>query len=186
MKIALFGGSFNPIHNGHLQIANKLVEKKVVDQVWLLPCGNHAFNKQLESGKNRMDMICLAIKNNPSVKVVGVELNETKKSFSSETISWFKKEFNHDFFWVIGADNLKDLDKWHDFEYLKNSVEFILINRPGFEINNNLGIKIKEIVEMQSDISSTKIRENVATGKDLVGLVPEAVESFIKKEGLYK
>jgi NAD+ synthase (glutamine-hydrolysing) len=185
MKVALFGGSFNPIHNGHLQVAEELIKKQIVEQVWLIPCGNHAFNKDLAEGKKRMEMISLAINANPKIKVVGVEMNEARKSYSSETIAWFKNNFPHEFFWVIGADNVKDLQKWHDLEYLKNNVNFIIIKRPGYQIEQT-EIKVAKIIEMQNEVSSTKIRENVVEGKDLKGLVPEVVEKFIQKEGLYK
>jgi len=184
MKIALFGGSFNPIHNGHLQVAEEILKQGAADQVWLIPCGNHAFNKQLVEGKKRMDMINLVITANPQIKVVSVEMDETRKSYSSKTIAWFKNNFPHEFFWVLGADNLKDLPKWHDFEYLKNNVQFILINRPGYKIEPT-EVEVVKIIEIHNEVSSTKIRENIAAGKDLAGLVPEVVESFIKKEGLY-
>lgn len=185
MKVALFGGSFNPIHNGHLQIADELLAKKVADQVWIIPCGNHAFNKKLESGEDRMKMISLAIENNPSIKAIGVELNPDKKSYTSKTISWFKREFPHDFYFVMGADNLNDLEKWHDFQYLKNNVEFILIKRQGFEISNNLEIIIKEILDVNNKISSNQIRENLENGISIKGLVPDNVREYIEREGLY-
>ena len=185
MKVALFGGSFNPIHNGHLQIGEELIKQQIVDQVWLIPCGNHAFNKDLAEGKKRMEMINLAINANPKIKVVGVEMNEARKSYSSETFAWFKNNFPHEFFLVIGADNVKDLPRWHDFEYLKTSAQFILINRPRYKIEPT-EVKIEKIIEMQNEVSSTKIRENILAGKDLVSLVPEAVELFIRKEGLCK
>lgn len=185
MKVALFGGSFNPIHNGHLQVCEELIKQQTVDQVWLIPCGNHAFNKDLAEGKKRMEIINIAINSNPKIKVVGVEMNEARKSYSSETIAWFKNNFPHEFFWVIGADNVKDLPRWHDFEYLKTNAQFILVNRPGYKIEKT-EVKIVKIIEMQNEVSSTKIRENILKGKGLAGLVPEAVELFIKKEGLYK
>jgi len=185
MKIALFGGSFNPIHNGHLQIANELLTKQIVDQVWLIPCGNHAFDKKLASGEARMKMINLAIQNKNSIKSIGVELNPDKKSYTSKTISWFKREFPHDFYFVIGADNMKDLEKWHDFEYLKNNVKFILIKRPGFAFSNDLEIDIKHILSMNNKISSNQIRENLEKGISINGFVPKKVEKYIELEGLY-
>ncbi|MEK6758102.1 MAG: NAD(+) synthase [Nanoarchaeota archaeon] len=185
MKVALFGGSFNPIHNGHLQIANQLIEKKIVDQVWFVPCGNHPFDKKLASGEVRMKMINLVIGNNPSIKAVGVELDPDKKSYTSKTISWFKREFPHDFYFVLGADNLKDLEKWYAFEYLRKNVEFILIKRPGFEFFNNIGINVKYILDIDNKISSNQIRENLEKGISIKCLVPEKVEECIKQGGLY-
>jgi len=183
MKVALFGGSFNPIHNGHLQIANELLEKGM-EEVWIIPCGNHAFGKKLESGEHRMKMINLAIGKNPSIKAIGAELDSEGKSYSSKTISRFKKEFPHEFYFVIGTDNLIDMEKWNDFSYLKENVDFILIEREGFEISD-IGISIKRTLNTNSKISSTQIRENISKGISVKGLVPEKVEEYIRQEGLY-
>jgi nicotinate-nucleotide adenylyltransferase len=181
MKIALFGGSFNPIHNGHLQIIKELLAKNIIDQVWIIPCGNHAFDKKLINKDIRMKMINLAIEDNPLIKVIGVELNN-KKSYTSQTIAWFKKEFPHDFYFILGEDNLKDLERWNDFEYLKNNVNFILIKRPGFN-EKNPGINITHTLLLDSEISSTKIRDNLKKGISIQGFVPEKVEKYIEQEG---
>ena len=186
MKVALYGGSFNPIHNGHMQLANELIANKVVDQVWFIPCGNHAFDKKLIPGEHRMKMINLAIENNNLLKVIGVELDPSKKSFTSETIKWFKSEFPHDFHFVIGADNLNDLAKWHDFTYLKENVKFILVKRPGFKTENNLGLSVVKIIDMDNKISSSEIRNDLEKGISIKGFVKEEVEEYIKSKELYK
>lgn len=186
MKIALFGGSFNPIHKGHMQIANELIKRKIVDEVWLIPCGNHAFNKKLVSGEQRIKMINLAIGKNSKVKVSDYELKSKNKSYAAETIAWFKKEFaDNDFYFIIGADNLTDLDKWHDFEYLTSNVRFILIKRPGFNSENKLNIEITYVLELENNTSSTQIRENLTKGISVRGLIAEEVEEYISKEGIY-
>ena len=184
MKVALFGGSFNPIHNGHLQIAEELLENKIVDEVWLIPCGNHAFDKKLASGEDRMKMISLAIENRKSIKAIGVELDPDRKSYSSKTISWFKREFPHEFYFIIGADNLADLEKWHDFEYLKKNVKFILIKRQGFECSDNPKIDVRHVLNINSPVSSSQIRENLKKGISIKGLVPEKVEEYITHGGI--
>ena len=186
MKVALFGGSFNPIHNGHLGIARELVAKGMVDEVWLIPCGNHAFDKKLESGEDRMKMINLAIKGNSSIKAIGIELKSKEKSYTSDTISLLKKEFSHDFYFVMGSDNLKDLEKWHDFGYLKNNIKFILVRRPSFEFSNNSGVKIESTLDIKNNTSSSIIRNNLKNGISVKKFVPKEVEQYIKKRGLYR
>ncbi|MEK6933960.1 MAG: nicotinate (nicotinamide) nucleotide adenylyltransferase [Nanoarchaeota archaeon] len=187
MKIALFGGSFNPIHNGHLQIANELADRKVADEVWFIPCGNHAFGKGLAKGKDRARMINLTIGENSKLKLINVELKSRKKSFTSETIKYLKGKFSkNEFYFIIGADNLEDLKKWHDFEYLKKEVLFILINRSKFGRENNLGIKIYYFLNLQNNDSSTKIRENVKQGFSIADLVPKKVYYYINERRLYK
>lgn len=185
MKVALLGGSFNPIHNGHIQIALDLIEKKVVNEVWFIPCGEHAFDKSLASKKDRKEMIDLAIKNNSKFKLIDIELNSGKKSYSSETIKALKEKFSHDFYFVIGTDNLKDLSKWHNFSYIKENVNFILVNRGNFVPENVLGIKISYFLNMDNSVSSTKIRELVRKGKVITDLVPEKVAEYIKQMELY-
>ncbi len=184
MKIALFGGSFNPIHNGHIKIAEELLKRKLVEEVWLIPCGNHAFNKELASAEFRLNLIKVVIASNPQIKVVDIELNN-KKSYTSETIASLKKRFSHDFYFIIGEDNLHSLDKWNNFEYLKNNVNFILVSRPGYSENNDK-IKIYAKLELHLPYSSTEIRTNLKNEKSIKGLVPEKIEEILYGESSYK
>ena len=185
MKIAIFGGSFNPVHNGHLQVAEVILKKNIVDEVWFIPCGNHAFDKNLIEGQKRWEMLNLAINGNPRMKVLDLEIKSKEKSYSAKTIRVLKEEFPFDFFFVIGSDNLKDLDKWNNFEYLRDNVEFIVVHRPGYEISNSWGIKMKP-VELISNLSSTQIRDNLKNRKSISGLVPKEVDEYIAKGELYK
>lgn len=185
MKVALFGGSFNPIHNGHLEIADSIIKEKIADEVWFIPCGNHPFNKKLINGQDRIKMINLSIKNNPRLKLLDLEILSDNISFTSETIKFLKEKFREiEFYFVIGTDNLIDLQKWHDFEYIKKNTEFILVERPKYELTNNLGIKIINSLPIKSLISSTQIRYLLNNNYSIEDLVPEEIELYIKKEGL--
>lgn len=186
MKVALFGGSFNPVHNGHLQIANKLLAEKIADRVWFIPCGNHAFGKGLASGKDRINMLNLAIGNNLKLKVIDIEIKSNRKSFTANTIRLLRKEFRHKFYFVIGTDNLKEFNKWHDIKYLQNNIKFILIKRPRYSLLKKIKIKILKIVSLKLHESSTEIRELVKNKKNISKFVPEAVAEYIGKGGLYK
>ena len=186
MKVALFGGSFNPIHKGHLEIAKNLLNKDIVDRVWFIPCGNHAFDKKLANAKDRIKMLNLSIKNNPKLKVIDIEILSENVSFTSKTIKTLQNKFSEiEFNFIIGADNLTNMDKWHNFEYLKKNIKFILVKRPGFESINDLGINIISILEMENEISSTTIRNLLNNCKSIKNLVPKKVEEYIKKGGLY-
>ena len=184
-KIALFGGSFNPIHCGHMEIANQLIEDKVVDEVWFIPCGNHPFDKKLVNGLERINMINFAISSNPCFKLFDIELNKKEKSYTAETWRWFNERFNHGFYLIIGSDNLTSLDRWHDLEYIKNNVNFILVKRSGFDINLIKDLKIYYILNINNRISSTQVRENIVKGISISNLVPKKVEEYIVKEDLY-
>lgn len=187
MRVALFGGSFNPIHNGHLQIANELIDRNLVDEVWFIPCGNHAFDKELIEGYDRINMIKLVIENKPKLKVLDIEVLSKKVSFTFETIKYLKRKFSkNEFYFIIGADNLEDLKKWHDFKYLKKEVLFILINRHKFGRENKLGIKISYFLNIQNNNSSTKIREKIRKDLSIMDFVPKKVYEYINERRLYK
>ncbi len=186
MKVALFGGSFNPIHNGHLKIARELLKKRIANEIWFIPCGNHAFEKELASGKDRINMLNLAIGNNPKLKVVDVETKSGKKSFSANTIKLLRRKFHHKFCFIIGADNLKDFNKWYDAQYLQNQVEFILIKRPTYIFPKKTNLKILKIIPLRLKESSTEIRRLVKNKKNIFKFVPKTVAEYINREGLYR
>ena len=184
MNIVLFGGSFNPVHNGHLQIISELLKK--LDEVWVVPCGNHAFDKELADGDKRIEMLKLAIKN-PGVKILDMEIKKKEKSYSADIVRDFRKEYpDHKFFLVIGADNLDNLQKWHDFQFLKNEVEFIIVSRPGFELTNKNGIRINYVLAIENFASSTQIRNNIESNISIKQFVPKSVCNFLIKNEIYQ
>ncbi|MCR4327497.1 MAG: nicotinate (nicotinamide) nucleotide adenylyltransferase [Nanoarchaeota archaeon] len=192
MKIALFGGSFNPIHNLHIKIANEIISRNLVDEVWFIPCGSHPFLKSLINGKDRIKMIKLAIKGNPKFKVLDIEIKDVSvdsknKSYTSETIKKIKKSFpNDEFYFVIGSDLVGNLAKWNDFSYLSENVEFIVVQRGEFNLYNLQKIKVKSFIEMKETLSSTYVRSKAVLGESIYELVPEPVSKYIKMEGLYQ
>lgn len=186
MKVALFGGSFNPIHNGHLGIAEEAISKNLVDEVWFIPCGNHPFDKELIDGDIRVKMIYSAIKHNKNMKVISVEMNPEKKSYSYKTISWFKKEFEHDFYFIIGADNLDRINEWKDFEKIRDNTNFIVATRRNNKIENKNNLKISHVISVNLPFSSTEIREKIRKGEDFIKFLPEEVYNHITSGRLYK
>ena len=186
MKVALFGGSFNPVHNGHLEIANRIIKEMIADEVWFIPCRNHPFDKELISGQDRINMIKLAIDNLPKLRVIDLEILSNKISYTSETIQYLNDKFKEiEFYFIIGSDNLINLQKWHNFEYLRYNVKFILVKRPGFEIVNTLGIRVVHTLQMENKVSSTKIRDFLLNCNSVKEMIPNQVEQYIKREELY-
>ena len=184
MKIGVYGGSFNPVHNGHIAIIKKILSKKVVDRVWIVPCKSHAFEKDLASCEDRMNMLELAVAGMKNVKIDYTEIKGPKKSYSSKTLRKFSAAYNHDFYFIAGTDLLPTIHKWNDFEYIRK-IPFILVKREGL-CRLRKDITIEGIIEKTSDISSTDIRERFANGESITGLVPRTVEQYIIKNKLYK
>jgi nicotinate-nucleotide adenylyltransferase len=186
-KVALFGGSFNPIHNQHIKMIEKLAKSEVIDEVWVIPCKKHAFNKGFAPAKQRIKMIQLAIKSIPNAKISRVELKSKGTTYTIKTLKELKSKYSHEFFWIIGSDIPYEIHQWKDYNKLLKEVKFIIFRRKGYPLKKVKGMKIFHVFnEHISDISSTKIRENAKQGKSLKGLVSSSIEAYIKKEGLYK
>lgn len=183
MKIGLLGGSFNPIHNSHVRIIKTLLKKSLVDEVRLIPCKKHAFDKSLASAKDRIAMIRLAIKNIPDVKICRIELKSRGKNYTINTIRKLKRKYKKfRFFLVIGSDILHEIKKWHNYKQLLNKIEFIVLKRKRYKIKNINGMRIKAVININNSISSTEIRNRMKEGKSIKNLVPKNVEKFIKKK----
>ncbi|MCX6801672.1 MAG: nicotinate (nicotinamide) nucleotide adenylyltransferase [Candidatus Diapherotrites archaeon] len=134
MKIALFGGSFNPVHNGHIKAAKLVLEHTDCKEIWFLPCYLHPFkkNKGFAAEKDRIEMIKLAIKGQKRMKLSLFEIELGKKtgkeSRTIETVSKIKRKFpKNEFFWMIGSDLVKEMEKWANFNELVHSIRFIVV-----------------------------------------------------------
>jgi len=189
-SVGILGGSFNPIHNDHIKIALESLKNRFIDEVWLIPNNLHPFDKNLISIRKRINMINIAIKPYQNIKICDIELNDNsfEKSYTVNTIKKLKQKYpDTTFYFILGSDNLNDLEKWFDFEYLKNNVEFIIYERGGYNIPEELLIKVKSIIRNNvSNISSTLIRKNLSQGKSIKNLVSPDVEKYLHTEGLYQ
>lgn len=187
MKVGLFGGSFNPIHNSHVTTIEYLINKKIVDQVWIIPCKDHVFNKGLIDAKDRVKMIELATKDIDGIKINRIELKTSGKSYAINTLRKLK-EINpqHSFFFVIGSDILYEIDAWHKYKDLLKEIDFIVFERKGYEIKNVKGLNIIYLIkEKSSSISSSEIRKNIKEGRSLKNLVSKNLMDYIIRNKLY-
>ena len=187
-KTALFGGSFNPIHLSHIRIAKSLINKKIVDEVWLIPCKKHAFDKKLASTKDRLEMINLMIGGMKNIKISRIELEARGKNYTIKTLRKLNKKYpKKDFFLVVGSDILHEIKKWHRYKELLKKAKFIVFKRKGYKLIKILGMNIVFLLkECRECISSTEIRKRAKEGKSLKKLVPLLIERYIKKRGIYK
>jgi 8-oxo-dGTP diphosphatase len=185
MNIGLYGGSFNPAHNGHVAVVKEVLNQRLVDEVWVVPCKNHAFKRDLASAADRLQMLDYAFGGMKNVRIDMTEINSGKTNYTSETLEEFKRRYNHNFYLIAGVDALNDLDTWHNASYLKNNVKFIAVHRKGYALENNIKNILSEIIPSVSDISSTDIRERLNDGESITGLVNSNIENYILKNQLY-
>ena len=188
MKIGLFGGSFNPVHYGHLEISKKAL--KYVDEVWIMPCCNHPFRKNNISFHHRYKMIEIALKElgNEKIKVSDFEYKKNKKSETINTLKKLANEYpDYDFIWILGSDVLSEIKKWKNYDELMRKAVFLIVERPGFDMKN-IPSNLKYIGNMniKTAISSTKIREKIKNSENVNNLLPNGVINYIKKNELYK
>lgn len=191
MKIGLFFGSFNPVHTGHLLIANYFVQFTQLDQIWFIVSPQNPFkaNGTLLNETVRLDMLKLAINGDERFKASDFEFNLPRPSYTVNTLAELQKAHpNYTFVPIIGGDNLQSFHLWKDYQTIINNHEIFVYRRVGFHENpllaNNDKIKIFEVPLL--NISSTYIREMLQANKSIKYLVPDKVAEYIITNGLYK
>ena len=198
MRIGIMGGTFDPIHFGHLAMAEEAREIFSLDQILFIPSARppHKVEKFITPEVHRLMMTFLATQSNEKFQVSPMEILRDGLSYTLDTMNQLEKKFGAEteLFFIIGADSMADLPKWHKSKELVEKVHFIATTRPGVkvdldEVRNFFGEDAKNIFQVAvpgMEISSTDIRERVKSGRSIKYLVPEVVEEYILKENLYK
>jgi len=184
-KIGIYGGTFDPIHHGHLILSRQACEEIGFDELIFVPAALSPFKKNPAeaSGELRLAMLRAAIQGQEDFQADGCELNRPPPSYSVDTVLEIReRDPNAELFWLIGADNVTDLHRWHRFEALEKLVQFVVLDRGRAE---NAAHKFR-VVQRKIDISATDIRNRVASGRSIRYLVPQAVEEIIRREKLYR
>ena len=183
-KIGIYGGTFDPIHHGHLILAREAREKLELDQIIFVPAAASPLKEPPRaSAALRLEMLQAAIKGEEGFVVDDCEIQRPAPSYSIDTVLQFReREPKAQLFWLIGADNVRSLNKWHRIEELKQLVEFVVLDRGCSELTQ----QIYPVVQRNIDISATDIRNRVASGRSIRYLVPQAVEEIIRREKLYR
>ncbi|MEA3454203.1 MAG: nicotinate-nucleotide adenylyltransferase [Candidatus Caldatribacteriota bacterium] len=192
-RLGIMGGVFDPIHCGHLFAAEEARVEFELDKVIFVPCRQpvHKRENNISDSKNRYLMTVLAISNNQFFEVSKSELNRPGPSYSIDTVKEFLNNYNHGvkIFFITGADAFLELDSWYKSEELIKLCQFVAATRPGYDLNK-LDKKFKKIIKIMEipalSISSTDIRRRVREGKSIKYLLPQEVEEYIYKEGLYR
>jgi nicotinate-nucleotide adenylyltransferase len=189
MKIALFFGSFNPIHIGHLIIANYIAETQNVDKVWLVVSPHNPLKEKssLLNEYDRLYLVNLAIDGNQKLEASNIEFFLPKPSYTIDTLTYLKEKFpQHEFSLIMGGDNLASISKWKNYELILKNHLIYLYNRPGHTVTENKMSHIKVLNVPHLEISSSFIRESIANGISMKYFLPNAVEKYITEMNIFK
>jgi len=185
-RVSIFGGSFNPVHNSHIRLIKEILKRKLVEEIWVIPCKSNTFKKELAPAKDRIKMLKLALKDLKNTKINLIEINSKGRDYTIKTINKLKRKYNHKFFLIIGADISREIIKWYKHDEIFKKTAFIIFKRTDCPIKDQEGMKIyAKILKSAGNISSTSIRQKISHGKRISHLVPEEVEEYIKERGLY-
>jgi nicotinate-nucleotide adenylyltransferase len=192
VKVGLFGGTFDPIHLGHLIVAEEARERVGLDKVIFVPSGvpPHKRSERISSGLARLEMTRLATAGNPCFEVSDFEVARNEASFTIETVRHFSRVLGRgvELFLIIGADSVLEMPTWKNPKELLSESTPIVVSRPGFDLNNVepwLRGRLLLVEGVVVGVSSTDIRARVASGRSIRYLVPQPVLSFIVENKLY-
>ena len=192
-KVGLFFGSFNPIHIGHLILANYILENSDMAELWFVVSPQNPFKdkKSLLSDHNRLDMVQLAVKNYPNMRVSNVEFSLPKPSYTIDTLTYLKEKYpDHSFALIMGEDNLKGLPKWKNSDKLIENYQIIVYPRlfegekqeKEFSKHDHISMINAPIIEL----SATEIRNMIKNGKNVRPMLPPEVYEYLDGSNFYK
>lgn len=200
MKIGIMGGTFNPIHNGHLMLGEYAYKLYGLDEVWFMPNGNppHKENASIEVNTvGRVKMVTYAISDTPYFKLQTYEVDRTEISYSYQTMEYFQSIYpTHEFYFIIGADSLFSIEKWRHPERLFKTCAILAAYRNETATTEMLSqihylvrkyeADIRLLNTPNVNISSSEIRQRIQRGESIKNWVPERVKQYIEAENLYK
>ena len=188
-RVGLIGGTFDPIHNGHVLLAQFALEKIPLNRILFIPAADPPHKDCVYvSASARMQMVSLAVADMESVFVSKIELDRSGKSFTVDTLRQLcKQNPNDSYYLIIGDDNVSQISSWHDPEGIFELCTVVVGNRM---ITDRVGKKqfLDQMTLLDTplfELSSTEIRQRLITGRSVKGMIPESVESYIREQGLY-
>lgn len=189
MKTGLYFGSFNPIHTGHLIIANHILNETSIDKIWFVVSPHNPFKESdtLLNEYERFHLVQKAIENDHRLKATDIEFSLPRPSYTVHTLAYLREKYpGQEFCLIMGSDSFQNLGKWKNADHIIKNYELVIYRRPGFEVVNSLGANIQIMDAPLLEISATHIRKLVQEGKSIKYLVPPAVEEEIFKSGMYR
>ncbi len=190
MKIGLFFGSFNPIHIGHLIIANHMATQTDLQKVWLVVSPHNPLKpkKTLARDHDRLHLVRLGIGDNPRLEASNIEFSLPKPSYTVDTLAVLKEKYpQHEFALIMGGDSVASLHLWKNYEQILSDYDIYVYKRPSYDLGALATHPRLRICEAPSlDISATYIRTCLQEGKSVRYLVPDAVLEYLENGSLYK
>ena len=189
LRTGIFGGSFNPIHIGHLALANYLCENDYIDELWFLVSPQNPFkqNEKLLDDKTRLRMVNAAVRGYGRFYVSDFEFSLPKPSYTINTLNKLSETYtDRNFYLIIGADNWAAFDRWKSPEEIISKHHVLVYPRLGYDILEMLPQNVRAVDSPLIEVSSTFIRESISQGKDVRYFLHPAVYEIIEKESLYR
>jgi nicotinate-nucleotide adenylyltransferase len=189
-NIGLFFGSFNPVHVGHMIIANFMVSSGKVDEVWMIVSPHNPLKDKasLANDHDRLHLVRLAIGDNIKIKASNVEFSLPKPSFTIDTLTYLsEKHPQYNFHLMMGGDNIASLNKWKNYEKLLSDYKILVYDRPKYELGELVSHPNVSVVEAPLlDISASYIRSCIKEGKSVQYLVPDEVYKYLKDSSMFR
>ena len=198
VRLGVFGGTFDPVHYGHLLLAETCREELGLTELRFVPAGNppHKPDASITDGHARADMLQLAVSGYPEFVVDRRELRRSGPSFTVDTLAEFSAEFPHaELYFMLGADSLRDIPSWRSPERIAELATIVAVNRPGLPLPTDqqvsewvgpLAERVRVLRIPGTDLSATDLRQRVRNGKGLRFMTPRAVEAFIEQHAVYQ
>lgn len=192
-RIGILGGTFDPIHNGHLRAATDVAIALSLDQVLVIPAGDpwQKSGRVVASAEDRYAMALLATIDEPLLDVSRIEVERHDESYTADTLRALRELYDFataELFFILGADAFAGLPTWHDYPALLELAEFVVVTRPGHAIthqSSSVDSRVQVVQIQDVDASSTQIRERIALNEGIDDLTPVNVARYIGKRGLY-
>lgn len=194
-RIALYGGTFDPVHSGHVEIARKVLELFEIEKVLFIPAqvAPHKVGRRVTEPIHRYAMLALATQNDPRLSLSTFELDAPDRRYTVDTVEHFQTKFGEstELFFIMGADSWSEITTWREWERLLKTINHIVVTRPGHEVDKTLPVADARVFftdAVMNDVSATNIRRLAAAGRfdGLAQLVPAPVAEYIRKYELYR
>jgi nicotinate-nucleotide adenylyltransferase len=187
MRVGILGGTFDPIHIGHLIAASSVYEALNLDSVVFIPAGDpwQKRDRDLSPGQQRLEMVKLATENDDRFQVSDVEIVRSGPTYAVDTVrEWKRLNPSDELFWIVGSDALSGIPSWHEWEAFVSEVTIVAVNRVGQ--NDSVPFDFVSVDMPEVRISATELRDRFTNGLDTQYLVPKNVSQYISDQGLYQ